>query len=120
MASLNSDAIADLSTLGDLKTARTGVSNSEGSVVVGCLFSQLDNDVDVQFEQSLDDTNYDGVYDAFGERVEIKCEKKHCVANTDNHFLTASLAGVIAPYIRAVVRKKEAADGGALTIQIYC
>lgn len=110
------DTIADISVL-DARSNRTGIAQTEGTLVAHCVYSEIDADVDVEFEQSLDDTNYDGVFDSDGEKVKIRCLKVQG-GNTDDHCLMASVVGLYAPYVRAVVRK-GAATQGALEVRMF-
>lgn len=113
----SADSIADVSALAAIAD-RTGVAQTEGNFLAHIIFSQIDADVDVWFEQSLDNTNYFGIYDSEGERLGVKCDHKQCIGNSNSHVLGVSIVGFYAPYVRAVVRK-NGATAGALTIRMF-
>lgn len=98
--------------------AQAKKTRADDNIAAQVIWTDIDDSVEVIFEQSMDDTNWDPVLDDKGQVFKIVCEKI-TKKPTDSGTKSDTLAGVYAQYIRAQLRVKNATEG-TVTIILDC
>lgn len=90
--------------------AQEKITRADDNIAAQVVWSGIDSEVEVVFQQSMDDTNWDPILDDKGEVFKIVCQKNNRKL-TDDGSKSATLAGVYAQYIRAKLMVKNATVG---------
>ena len=98
--------------------AQVKKTRADDNIAAQVIWTNTDDDIEVVFEQSMDDTNWDPIKDDDGQVFKIVCPKRTRAPLQSGH-LSDSLAGVFAQYIRAHLRVLNATVG-TVTIILDC